>query len=208
MLSHETVSSHKTVRISSVPSEKEIRFALKGRCLRNHRVKTDVLMVEELGLAHARSRIDLAVFNGYLHGYEIKSAADTLYRLPSQLNIYQAALQKLTLVVATRHLEATIALVPDWCGLIEVVENQNGKLSLEPRRRSRVNPSIDPFMFAHLLWRSEAQDLLRAQGVASSKLEAPRKDLYQMLANQLSLRDLTVAIKLAMMSRSKWRDHP
>ena len=64
---------------------------LRNRHLRQHIAREDVLIIDELGLAHAQSRIDLAVFNGHLHGYEIKSAGDTLERLPRQLSFYTDA---------------------------------------------------------------------------------------------------------------------
>ena len=189
-------------------SEGAIRVALKNRYLRHHRGRDDVLVVDELGLEHARSRIDLVVFNGHLHGYEIKSTNDTLDRLPRQLSVYCGALQKLTLVVATRHLDATSAMVPDWCGLLEVLKGPRGGTTFAPRRRARVNPNLDPFMMAHLLWRPEAQELLRRRGASSSEVNAPRKQLYRTLADEVPVDELAPAIKSAMASRTTWRDHP
>lgn len=165
-------------------------------------------MIDELGLANAQSRIDLAVFNGHLHGYEIKSAGDTLDRLPRQLAIYSGALQKLTLVIATRHLDAAEAIAPDWCGLTEIVEGPRGGITFASRRRARVNPELDPFMLAHLLWHPEAQDLLRARGASKADVNAPRKRLYRLLADEIPVRELASAIKAAMASRTGWRDHP
>lgn len=165
-------------------------------------------MIDELGLAHAQSRVDLAVFNGHLHGYEIKSAGDTLDRLPRQLAIYTGALQKLTLVIATRHLDATDAIAPDWCGVTEIVEGPRGGITFASRRRARVNPDIDAFMLAHLLWHPEAQDLLRARGASKADVNAPRKKLYRLLADEMPVPELASAIKAAMASRTRWRDHP
>ncbi|WP_066815316.1 sce7726 family protein [Frigidibacter mobilis] len=189
-------------------NEREIRTALKTRHLRHHRGRDDVLMIDELGLAHARSRIDLAVFNGHLHGYEIKSAADTLGRLPRQLATYMGALQKLTLVVATRHLEAAAAIAPEWCGMTEIVEGPRGGITFTSHRRARVNPGLDPFMLAHLLWHPEAQNLLRARGASNADVNAPRVRLYRVLADEVPVRELAPAIKAAMASRTRWRDHP
>jgi len=166
------------------------------------------LIIDELGLAHAQSRIDLAVFNGHLHGYEIKSAADTLDRLPRQLAIYRSALQKLTLVVASRHLEAAEAIVPDWCGLTEIIDGPRGGMIFTSRRRAHVNPDLDPFMLAHLLWHPEAQDLLRARGASKAEVNVPRKRLYRMLADEIPVRELAPAVKAAMASRTGWRDRP
>ena len=187
-------------------SERMIRTALRMRHLRHHHGRHDVLMIDELGLAHAQSRIDLAVFNGHLHGYEIKSAGDTLDRLPRQLAIYRSALQKLTLVIATRHLEAAEAIAPDWCGLTEIVDGPRGGITFASRRRAQVNPDLDPFMLAHLLWHPEAQDLLRARGASKAEVNVPRKRLYRMLADEIPIRDLAPAVKAAMASRTGWRD--
>ena len=196
------------VRGSQPNDERAIRTALKSRCLRHYRGRDDVLVIDELGLAHARGRVDLAVFNGHLHGYEIKSTNDTLDRLPRQLSIYCDSLQKLTLVVAARHLEEASTMVPDWCGLIEIVDGPRGGMTFVTLRRPRLNPDLDPFMLAHLLWRAEAQELLRVRGALRSALNAPRKHLYRVLADQVPLRELAPAIKAAMASRTSWRDHP
>lgn len=187
-------------------TERVIRTALRTRHLKRHHGRQDVLIIDELGLAHAQSRIDLAVFNGHLHGYEIKSAADTLDRLPRQLAIYRSALQKLTLVVASRHLEAADAIVPDWCGLTEIIDGPRGGMIFTSRRRAHVNPDLDPFMLAHLLWHPEAQDLLRARGASKAEVNVPRKRLYRMLADEIPVRELAPAVKAAMASRTGWRD--
>lgn len=189
-------------------NERVIRAALRDRHLRHHRGRGDILVINELGLAHARSRIDLAVFNGHLHGYEIKSAGDTLDRLPRQLTTYVNALQKLTLVVATRHLNAAAAIAPDWCGLTEVIEGPRGGMTFSSRRRARLNPHLDAFMLAHLLWHPEAQDLLRARGASNAEVNMPRKQLYRVLADEVPVQELASAIKAAMASRTGWRDRP
>ena len=187
--------------------ERSIRTALRKRHLRHHIAREDVLIIDELGLAHAQSRIDLAVFNGHLHGYEIKSAGDTLERLPRQLTFYTDALQKLTLVLATRHLEAAEAWVPDWSCMTEVVEGPRGGMKFATRRRARVNQNLDPFMLAHLLWRPEAQNLLLSRGASKAEVNAPRKHLYRLLADEMSVNELAPAIKTAMAARTKWRGH-
>jgi hypothetical protein len=49
-------------------------------------------MLDEFGLEHGEVRVDVAVINGELHGYEIKSERDTLERLPRQVKAYSAVL--------------------------------------------------------------------------------------------------------------------
>lgn len=135
----------------------EIRRVLVGTRLKRISERKGGMIVHELGLAHAKSRIDVATINGIIHGFEIKSAQDNLERLPNQLKIYAQALQKLTMVVASRHLKVVETLVPVWCGLIDVSTGPRGGTRLRTIRKASKNPTLDPFVLAHLLWRNEAQ---------------------------------------------------
>ena len=56
-----------------------------------------------MGVWSGTVRIDVAVLNGEMCGYEIKSDRDTLERLPFQIEIYSKEFDKLTLVVGRRH---------------------------------------------------------------------------------------------------------
>jgi hypothetical protein len=152
--------------------------------------------------------VDIAVINRCIHGYEIKSAQDSLYRLGSQIDIYRQALQKVTIVTAQRHVSKVMTSVPDWCGVIEVVQGARGGIRLQPMRLARTNPDIDPVMLAHLLWRPEVLDLLCRIGYAPKELRGPRKRLYEMLCEEMSLREITIAIREFMGRRQTWRDHP
>ncbi len=187
--------------------ELAIRDALKSRHLRHHSRSKDVLIIDELGLAHAKGRVDVAVFNGHLHGYEIKSMSDTLERLPRQIELYSGSLQKLTLVAATKHFKSASSMAPEWCGMIEVVNGPKGGLQFVPHRRATLNPDIDPFMLAHLLWRPEAQELLLSLGASNKEVNAPRSQLYRSIAAELPVQQIAAAIKRAMASRKTWRDH-
>src|SRR3954469_3371326 len=97
----------------------EIRAALHKKKLGVFHNAPNTIVVDELGLSHAKARIDVAVINGCVHGYEIKSSLDTLERLPAQLDLYVQCLEKLTLVCAPRHIERVEAMSPSWAGIIE-----------------------------------------------------------------------------------------
>jgi hypothetical protein len=189
-------------------TDSDIRSALHSKWFRHQKLRPGTLVIDELGLAHARSRVDVAVINGYIHGYEIKSAQDSLDRLGGQLDIYRQALQKVTIVAAKRHLSKVIVSVPDWCGVIEVVQGARGGIQLEPIRSARMNPEIDPVMLAHLLWRPEVLRLLSQVGYAPKQLRGPRKQLYEMLCEAMTPREIAAAIRVFMAHRQAWRDHP
>lgn len=189
-------------------TESDIRSALHAKRLRHLRAHPDTLVIDELGLAHAKSRIDVAVITGCIHGFEIKSAKDTLDRLGTQIDIYRQTLQKLTVVADPRHVGNVLASAPNWCGVMEAERGPRGGIHFSVVRNTRVNPDIDPVMMAHLLWRTEVMDLLSQIGYAPKELRRPRKQLYEMLCEALTLREITVSIRTFMAQRQGWRDHP
>ena len=187
-------------------NDSDIRLAFHAKYLRRARLQPNTLVVDELGLAHARSRVDVAVINGCIHGYEIKSARDSLVRLARQIDIYRQTLQKLTLVAADKHVADLLRLIPNWCGMIEARQGPRGGIRFESLRVARVNPDVDPVMMAHLLWRSEVVAWLLQAGYAPKELRRPRKQLYEMLCAALGAQEIGTCIRSFMMQRSTWRD--
>mgnify|MGYP000857569487 CR=1 FL=1 len=194
--------------VSAATTDSEIRLALHAKRLRRLRDHPDTLVIDELGLAHARSRIDVAVINGCIHGYEIKSSKDTLDRLNAQVSIYRQTLQKLTIVAAPTHVAEVTLRTPEWCGVIEAAKGVRGGIAFHLVRTAETNPEIDPVMMAHLIWRNEVIELLTELGFASKDLRRPRKHLYEMLCEALTLPELTASIRTAMVRRQAWRDRP
>lgn len=188
-------------------TDPDIRSALHRKRLRQLKSDPDTLIIDELGLAHAKCRVDIAVINGYIHGYEIKSAKDNLNRLYGQIDIYRQTLQKLTIVVDSKHIESVFSNVPDWCGVIEAVQGARGGIRLVVLQSARSNPDIIPVMLAHLLWRPEVLQLLSQVGYTSKELRQPRKQLYEMLCETFTLREITAAIRVFMKQRKTWRVH-
>jgi hypothetical protein len=86
-------------------TDEEIRSALHKKKLKRYHDCPDTLVIDELGLAHGKNRIDIAVLNGFVHGYEIKSSKDTLSRLPAQFDEYRRSLEKISIVAAKNHMD-------------------------------------------------------------------------------------------------------
>jgi hypothetical protein len=188
-------------------TDAEIRTALHRKVLRAFHRCNDTLVIDELGLAHAKARIDVAVINGNVHGFEIKSAADTLTRLPQQLELYEQCLEKLTIVCAEKHIPGVRDLAPRWCGITKVTIGPRGGIVFITVREPKRNHNIQPYRLAHLLWRSEAVALLTQANASPKLLRAPRKTLYKSLAAQFSVAEITAFIKQSMASRQDWRPH-
>ena len=184
----------------------DIRKALHATVLQPHHNCPDTIILNELGLANASARIDVAVLNGCLHGYEIKSAVDTMRRLPRQIGLYAECLEKLTIVCAPRHLEAVDKIVPPWCGIVEAEKSDQDEINFVTRRASQRNENIQGHRLAHLLWRQEAVDILTSQNLPAKALRQPRKQLYLEIAERFTVAEITAYIKSAMAARQAWRD--
>lgn len=126
----------------------------------------DSIFLEEMVIPGRDTRIDLAVVNGYLHGFEIKSEVDTLRRLPSQSDSYNAIFDQISLVVAARHFKTAMALVPEWWG-IAVASRNNRHVNIEWSRMPSENPKLDPTIIVKLLWRKEVERAVEEIGLCS-----------------------------------------
>lgn len=187
-------------------TDADIRAALHEKKLKPYHDAPDTIVVDELGLAHAKARIDVAVINGCVHGYEIKSSLDTLDRLPSQLDLYRRCLGKLTLVVAPKHVDQIQNVAPEWCGILEAMKGPRNAVAFTTVKRARANPDVDAAQLAHLLWRPEAVALLVRFGASPKELRQPRKLLYEQLAEIMTVQQLTASIREFMERRLAWRD--
>lgn len=185
----------------------DIRTALHSKRLSRLRSSGDVLIIDELGLAHAKSRVDVAVINGCVHGYEIKSAQDSLTRLPAQIATYRETLERLTVVCAPKHVVGVVRLAPEWCGVTEARQGRRGGIHFDTIRRSTKNPDVKPTMLAHLLWHAEAVSLLTRFELPAKELRRPRKQLYAMIAELMTPKEITASIRHFMGLRLAWRGH-
>src|SRR4029077_13805561 len=76
---------------------------------------------------------DVAVVNGALDGFELKSDRDRLDRLARQSEIYGAVFDRMTLVVGPRHERQAARMIPDWWGLERTEPLTGGGVLSKPR---------------------------------------------------------------------------
>lgn len=188
--------------------DSDVRRAVLRVLERRYAGRSDTQIIEELGVQHGAARVDIAVVNGCLHGYELKSDHDTLRRLPHQVLAYGAVLDKVTLVVGERHLTHATEIAPAWWGLILATSGPRGGVRLRTLRRDRTNPGVDPPVLAALLWRDEALALLDGVGYATGLRGAPRARIYDRLADTLPLGELRRCVRETLRRRTGWRTAP
>ena len=158
-------------------------------------------IVNEMGLCLGATRVDVAVINGSLHGYEIKSDRDTLTRLPTQVALYNRVLDFSTVVCGPRYVTKIRDVVPEWWGITEV-RAADGIVTLRSRRKPRRNRSCDPLSVAQLLWRDEAAEALAARGEVVKRRET-RWQLWDRLA-EWALPDLQLCVRDRLKARPRW----
>lgn len=162
------------------------------------------LVVDELGLFEGKYRIDVAVINGKLHGYEIKSRMDNLDRLPTQQESFSRIFDRMTLVADEKHVAKAVTIVPPWWGLI-AVSFRDGAPYLNEIWPSRQNLNVEPHALCQLLWREEALQLLRDIGLASGVRTKSRKLMWKLLAKVLEPDELKQAVHRILKARQGWR---
>lgn len=169
-----------------------------------HKGDPDTLMLNELGILNGATRIDIAVINGQIEGYELKSDRDTLERLPAQRDIYNKVIDRISLVVAENHRQAAEEIIPEWWGLA-VASSCAGVVEVTRERLPEMNPELDAATLASLLWRDEALAVLERYGAARGVKSKPREALYERLAIALDLHIVRAEVRTALKVRAGWR---
>jgi len=182
-----------------------IRSALKKLLTNRHAQDKKVRIIEELGVQHGTARVDIAVVNGIMHGYEIKSDQDTLQRLPRQMEVFNSVFNKITLVVGKNHLYQAINIVPEWWGIMVAKINNNGSVIFNLIRGEEFNKNQDSVSIARLLWREEALRILEKNKWADGFYSKPRDFIYKKLASVLDQETLSEEVREKLFLRADWR---
>ena len=120
----------------------------------------DYRIIEEMAVCDGEARVDVAVANGRLCGYEIKSDADTLDRLAIQKKCYDKTFDKVSIVVGEKFKDKIEEHVPEYWGIYVVSESSRG-CKIRRMRPARLNRNIEVDSLLELLWRDEIVILLK-----------------------------------------------
>ncbi len=162
--------------------DRELRCAVKKSIVRNILLKSTALLLEEFSVHHGAARIDLLVLNGNMHGYELKSDADTLDRLPDQARLFGSVFDRITLVTGYRHAYTALKIIPEWWGVKLAHVGPRGAIHLSDARSPKKNPTQDVMSIARLLWRDEALELLSELNHTDGLMSQPRSRLYHRIS--------------------------
>jgi hypothetical protein len=183
--------------------EFDIREEIRGQLRPIFDGDPRALLIDEFVVCEGTARIDLAIVNGNLIGYEIKSEKDTLARLADQAQIYSRIFDKVTVVVATKHLGAAQEIIPRWFGITEALWAER-RIYLGVWREPQQNPSPDPLSMAQLLWRDELVRELSSRGI--NKLSGKsRRMLWPMFVDGVGREHVGEVVRECLKSREAWR---
>jgi hypothetical protein len=185
----------------------DVRIALRSHLGVEHRDDPSTKIVEELGLCE-EARIDFAVINGSLTGFELKSARDTLARLPRQAATYSRVFDFVHLVSAENHVDRAVNIIPPWWGIVIAMPDNQSRLSLHFDRAASENPSVDPYSIVQLLWRTEALAILTRFEADRGVRSCPREAVWGRLVETLSLTELRTEVRNTLKARRWWRENP
>jgi hypothetical protein len=190
-----------TTATSGSTRDPDIRSALRD-LLASSVTDTDTLVVEELPIAFGFVKMDVAVLNGRLEGYEIKSDRDRLNRLGRQMELYAPLFDRLTVITTARHVERVRAEVPPWCG-ISTVDVKDEHMVFTSDRPALSNPDWDVLAVLFLLWQSETVALARAHGLTRIARDVAKGLIHRQLSRRVD-HDVLRAAVLDRLRRRRW----
>lgn len=168
----------------------DIRLAL--RCWVKEKFKTNQndILIDELGFSNkdpnssvdSSFRADLALANGRLVGFEIKSEKDSLKRWVSQMTAYLNVFDEVWLCVHGKHLESALTITPKSIGVI-VVDNFESLTLVRVAKNQTFNNAYD---LSGLLWRDELDALAKFHGIII-KSRATKNEVREILAKSLGI---------------------
>lgn len=188
------------VRRDRQTGDVEIRQALRLRLANEHAEQDDTVLIEEFGICRGQSRVDLVVVNSVVHGYEIKSNRDSMRRLESQVERYNKVLERATIVVGDRHLNAALDIIPNWWGVL-LYRDSPKKSKFKVVRRSKKNPQIDSRSLVELLWLDEAIGFLQERSAAQGIRGEPRRVVWDRISECFKLREIADKVRSQLKAR-------
>lgn len=174
----------------------DMRRILKAHLEDAHAGDVDTVIVDELGLRQGAVRVDIAVVNGSLIGYEIKSEVDTLNRLATQVGVYSDVLDEAAIVCTLDRIEQAVTRVPTWWHvLVAETDGAGSHARIHVVRSGTRNPALNVRALVELLWHDEAVSLLRARGEDRGFARKPRRQAWNALVDAYSVDELREAVR-------------
>ena len=175
-------------------TEAEVRESLRSALMSASCAPAEA--VYEFWVPKSNERADVAVIGTRLDGFEIKTERDTLKRLPRQAEAYGRIFDRCHAVLASRHVDSALEILPPWWGVQVIGEGA----PFSVLRTAQPNDAVDPETLVRLLWRDEVYDALCELGALPDP-RAGRFRLWEMLLAALDVEGLKRVVRSALFVR-------
>jgi hypothetical protein len=176
--------------------EAQVRERLRGEVLATAPKPSEA--VYEFWVPTTNTRADVAVIGTAIAAFEIKTERDTLKRLARQVAAYGRLFDQCTAVLAERHLDAAVEIVPDWWGLLVIPAEPDAVFRTV--RPPQPNHHVDAEIVVRLLWREEVHALLAELG-AEPHRGAGRSTMWAQLLKLVDLESLKLSVCQTLLRR-------
>ncbi|NLK53108.1 MAG: sce7726 family protein [Syntrophomonadaceae bacterium] len=186
--------------------DKDIRKILINKISEQQEFVSDpsTVIVHEMDICIGCARADIAVINGKIHGYEIKSEQDNLERLSSQVEFYNKVFDTVTLVTSEKHSSKAVDIIPDWWGL-DCVTTNNKNVYIELKRFPQENKGVEVFYLSQLLWKQELFELLKQNGISRGIKSKTRYELGKIVEDNIKFTDVSAFVRHRLKNRKSWK---
>ncbi|HOV80192.1 MAG TPA: sce7726 family protein [Bacillota bacterium] len=186
--------------------DRDIRRLLLNEIARKEEFISDpnCVVVHEMDVCFGCARIDIAVINGQIHGYEIKSECDNLERLTSQRDYYNKIFDTITLVISEDHYFKAVEIIPKWWGLYCITKSNVGA-SLKIMRSPGKNNQIKAFYLTQVLWKEELCELLKLNGLSKGIRNKTRYELGKIASQRVENKNIASFVRDKLKNRKSWK---
>ena len=140
-------------------NEQEIKVALISKLYQKGALRNAAL-INEMVIANWSRRADLALANGHLQAFEIKSDFDSLKRLDGQLATYISRFEKVTVVCVAKFTDLVLKMAHPNVEILEVASSNAGPM-FRLVRRGRLSRLRDKNILLGFLRKADIQMILR-----------------------------------------------
>ena len=189
---------------NAILKDVDIRIAMLDYLHRSNPGK-GVRIISEFGICDGFSRADIAVAGKELCGYEIKSDADDLARLPFQVDFYGKTFDKAAIVVGKQYIDSIAKNVPWWWGIYYAERSAEGRVIIYEVRAGARNRNVDTMALLELLWRDELYTLLKQNSVKGISGKN-RRILRQMALENINADVIKSYVLNTIKTRKNWRN--
>ena len=158
------------------------------------------IIIEEFPVYYGFVRVDIAMIDSKLHGYEIKSDNDSFARLPRQIMYYGKVFNTMSLVCTRKWVKKAIKTIPDWWGIIVVSDD-----GIRQEREENLNPDISLLGVIELTWKHEAINILDNHHLARGWRGKTCYDIYQRILKVVPENQIEPEVIDQIRRRGNWR---